>query len=186
MTPIGPQAFRAMPWKNGKGVTTEIYREDDAAGTMLWRVSIAGVSENGAFSSFAGYERHILALSGGGMELEGGPHGIIRVAPPFVPRTFSGDWTVSARLLGGPLTDFNLIIRRDWGTGCLRVWDDNQAMPSAPPAGTRLLWLQTGALRIGATALAAGEACLLEPGEDFTLVPSPGTRIIACMVQPAR
>ncbi len=175
-----------MPWKNGKGTTTELWREDDPAGDMLWRVSIAGVTEDGPFSGFPGYERHILALSGEGMMLDGGPDGPIRVAPAFVPKSFSGDWPITARLLGGTLTDFNLIVRRDGGRGAMNVWDDVRTPPSSLPAGTRLLWLQSGTARLGTVTIAEGQACLLEPGEDFTLVTSPGTRIIACRVQPAR
>lgn len=183
---IPPADFRSMPWKNGKGTTTELWRADDPAGGMLWRVSIAGVTEDGPFSGFPGYQRHILALSGAGMILNGGPHGPIRVTPAFTPKSFSGDWPITARLLGGALTDFNLIVRRDWGHGGLDVWDAENPAPSALPAGTRLLWLQAGTARLGAATIAEGQACLLEPGENFTLVTSPGTRIIACCVQPAR
>lgn len=175
-----------MPWKNGKGATTELYREDDAAGDMLWRVSIAGVTEDGPFSSFLGYDRHILALTGEGMDLEGGPDGAIRVAPLFTPRSFSGDWPIAARLLAGPLTDFNLMIRRDFGRGRLLVWDDSRPSPPVIPLGSRLLYMQTGTAHLGPTPLESGHACLLEHGEDVTLVTSPGTRIIACLVQPAR
>lgn len=185
MRVIESSAFRSMPWKNGKGVTREIYREDDAAGDMLWRVSIAGVTEDGPFSSFPGYDRHILVLTGDGMELDGGPDGTIRVAPRFTPRCFSGDWPVTARLLGGPLTDFNLMVRSNWATACLTVWDDNHPAPRTLPDGMRLLWLQAGTSQLGAIRFAAGQACVLDPGEDVTLVTSPGSRIIACAVQPA-
>lgn len=185
MRVIESSAFRSMPWKNGKGVTTEIHREDDAAGDMLWRVSMAGVTEDGPFSSFPGYDRHILALTGDGMDLVGGPDGTIRVAPLFTPHPFSGDWPVEARLLGGPLTDFNLIIRRNWASGCLMVWDNYNPAPRSLPRGTRLLWLQSGTAQLSSSSVSTGQACLLESGENVTLVTSPGTRIIACTLQPA-
>ncbi len=41
--------YRTMPWKNGLGQTTELHRVDDATGQMLWRVSIAGVAQDGPF-----------------------------------------------------------------------------------------------------------------------------------------
>jgi uncharacterized protein len=301
---LSPSDYRIMPWKNGLGSTTELWRADDPEGRMAWRVSIAGVTEDGPFSPFPGYDRHILALEGEGlkeegtkeegMELDGGPDGPIRVAPAFTPRCFSGDWPITARLLGGPLTDFNLIIRRDWGSGELMVWEGATSAPQALSGKLCLLWVQAGTLELAANpalpasphaepdpaplaqaadsanphaaavpsnspdapdmasirtssagamfrtppagpmdgsvrtspamslrssistgspppsetlpssetpphsrtlpswetlpkpVLSAGEACLLEPGEAFTLVPSPGSRIIACVVQPAR
>lgn len=47
---------RRMPWKNGRGETTEIAVWPEGAGLQDfgWRLSMAGVSEHGAFSAFPG------------------------------------------------------------------------------------------------------------------------------------
>lgn len=113
--------YKVMPWKNGGGTTTELYAEPDPAGGFLWRVSIAAITADGPFSLFEGYDRHIMALDGAGMILSRGPVGEIAVAPLFTPRSFSGDWTISARLTGGPVRDFNLIARRAALTSRLEV-----------------------------------------------------------------
>jgi uncharacterized protein len=112
--------YRAMPWKNGRGATTEIYAHPLDTPNFDWRVSIAAVSDDGPFSSFAGYERHIMLLSGNGMKLEIAGREAV-VLRPHQPFSFSGDADVTARLTDGPVVDFNLIVRRDFGSGQLRL-----------------------------------------------------------------
>ena len=63
-----------MPWKNGGGVTVEIYTNPPSA-AFDWRVSIATVNAAGPFSTFAGYERHIMTLTGEGMVMDIGGRG---------------------------------------------------------------------------------------------------------------
>ena len=65
--------YRRMRWKNGGGWTTELaaFPESgaDAAAPFDWRVSIAEIESDGAFSPFPGCDRHIALLEGVGMEL---------------------------------------------------------------------------------------------------------------------
>lgn len=150
---------------------------------MDWRVSIAGVAVDGPFSSFAGYDRHIMALDGNGMALEGGPDGSIFVAPAFAPVEFSGDWKISARLLGGPLRDFNLILRRELGIG--RLTSIVMAAPDQWPAdgSTRLLYCISGKLTCNGQTLEKQDAALLTPAEDAVLHPlEDKPRIALCQV----
>ena len=116
---IRPAEYRAMPWKNGGGVTTEIYASPPS-GTFDWRVSIATVNADGPFSPFTGYERHIVTLSGEGMILDITGGGRFNLEP-LVPFSFSGDAQVHGSLLQGAVLDFNLMVRRDFGNGTLRV-----------------------------------------------------------------
>jgi len=54
LTIISPQQFKQIPWKNGKGTTTELAISD--GGTLdhfAWRLSIASVVEDGEFSDFS-------------------------------------------------------------------------------------------------------------------------------------
>ena len=53
--------FKVMPWKNGKGITTELYRIDHGS-EMAFRVSTAKVEHSGPFSDFTGYERTLVNL----------------------------------------------------------------------------------------------------------------------------
>ena len=62
--------FKVMPWVNGRGQTTQMWRQD-RDGLMLWRLSRAMVVEDGAFSLFAGVERSLTVISGPGFDLAG-------------------------------------------------------------------------------------------------------------------
>ena len=61
-----------MPWKNGGGVTHELWRTPKAGPEFDLRISIAEVAANGPFSLFPGVDRIITLLSGGGFRLAGG------------------------------------------------------------------------------------------------------------------
>ena len=103
--------YRAMPWKNGGGITREaaVFPE---TGDFLWRLSLATVAADGPFSAFPGVDRTLTVLEGPGIELA-----VAGMAParlgPRAPFAFPGDVAASARLLGGAVTDFNVMTRRD-------------------------------------------------------------------------
>ena len=87
-----------MPWKNGGGVTTEIWASPPS-GIFDWRVSIATVNADGPFSTFAGYERHIMTLSGEGMvlDIEGRGNSTWNHSSPFHFREMRGFMAHSCR-----------------------------------------------------------------------------------------
>lgn len=120
--------YQRMPWKNGGGTTTEIWKAASPDGAMLWRLSIADVAGDGPFSEFPGIDRWIMVIEGGGMDLtvEGQVH---RIDDPFEPFAFSGDARTSCRLIAGPIRDFNLMVARSYGSGALRV---SRLAPGAP------------------------------------------------------
>lgn len=113
---LGPGDYRVMPWKNGRGTTTEIAihpPSSDLAGKPFdWRVSMADVKQDGEFSAFAGYDRSILVAEGAGMELGFDAAPAVRLAGPGAMTAFSGDWNTSCRLLDGVVRDFNVMTRR--------------------------------------------------------------------------
>ena len=102
-----------MPWKNGKGETAEIAVFPEGAGLndFNWRLSMATVEESGPFSSFPGVDRVLAVVEGEGLRLyiEGD---IETVTPISDAVSFPGDATVASDLLGGPITDLNLMTRR--------------------------------------------------------------------------
>lgn len=103
--------YSRMPWKNGAGSTEEIARDGDGGDGLDgfgWRLSIADVGESGGFSRFAGYQRIISVLEGGGMRLrvDGAESAPLRARQAFA---FSGDSEVHCTLLDGAIRDFNLI-----------------------------------------------------------------------------
>ena len=85
-----------MPWRNGGGSTLEVFVQP-AQGRFAWRVSVAQVKEDGPFSLFDNYERHIMVLNGAGMDLHFNG-GEMATLPPLQPYTFAGDVPAQARL----------------------------------------------------------------------------------------
>jgi uncharacterized protein len=97
--------YRAVPWRNGGGVTAEIAIEPEGAAvdsTFLWRLSLARIDKSGPFSAFEGYDRTIALVAGAGMVLNFGARGSARV----------DKWAPECDLIGGPTEDFNVMTDR--------------------------------------------------------------------------
>jgi uncharacterized protein len=113
---LRPLDARRRPWKNGRGTTAELAlwppSADFERGTFEWRISAARVDAPGAFSAFPGFERVLLATSGSGLILSHGEHAPRARLRALEPYRFSGDWPTSAELPGGPVDDFNVLLRR--------------------------------------------------------------------------
>jgi uncharacterized protein len=157
---LGPADFKAMPWKNGRGTTTELARED-SFGTMLWWVSSADVIEAGEFSLFPGVDRILMLTEGQGFDLDFGAHGEVAPVEPLVPVRFSGDWTTRAENLRGPSRDLNVMVARDRATADVAIHRDGG--PLGPHADRSLFLVLAGhfALTIGAEAFALRQSELL-------------------------
>ena len=123
MTIVRFDDLKAVPWKNGLGITREIAVEPPGA-TMhdfLWRVSIADVDTASPFSRFPGIDRTIVLLDGDGftMTLDGDRrHALTTPCEPFA---FAGEAQVEVSLAGGATRDFNLMVRRGVATGRIDV-----------------------------------------------------------------
>jgi uncharacterized protein len=101
------------PWKNGGGTTTEVAAFPPGASleNFGWRVSIAQVARGGPFSLFPGIDR-TLALFEGRMALTIAGHGVVELSAEAPPVAFPGDVATEAALIGGPVTDLNVMTRR--------------------------------------------------------------------------
>jgi len=100
------------PWKNGGGNTTEIALgpPDASFDDFDWRVSLATIAEDSAFSQFEGVDRTLALVDGHGMllHIDGEPT-LVSDAEPVV--AFDGSSEVRAKLNRGPTTDFNVMSR---------------------------------------------------------------------------
>ena len=161
--------LKAVPWKNGLGITREIAVEPKGA-TMddfVWRVSIADVDTASPFSRFPGVDRTIVLLEGDGftMTLDGeGVHPLTTACRPFA---FAGEAAVEVTLAGGATRDFNLMVRRNAALGAIDVVHG----PATVSVGgdVVLLYLAQGdataegePLRTGDSMLGAGRMMLAE------------------------
>src|SRR5687768_10431330 len=84
----------AHPWKNGGGVTREIAAHPPGASLadFEWRMSIAEVAGDGAFSRFEGVDRCIALLDGAGMQLRSSDGTVDkRLDQPLAPFFFDGE-----------------------------------------------------------------------------------------------
>jgi environmental stress-induced protein Ves len=106
--------YRVMPWKNGGGTTTEIAVSPEGAGLddFDWRISMARVESSGPFSSFVGIDRTLSVLEGEGIVLDIAGRPPARLTASSAPLSFPGDVPTGATLIGGPITDLNVMTRR--------------------------------------------------------------------------
>lgn len=178
---IRPSEYRVMPWKNGGGSTTEIYVSSNGADPFNWRVSIATVNADGPFSAFNGYERHIMVLSGAGMTLNVEGRGKFGLEP-LKPLTFSGDAKVHGSLLKGPVLDFNLMVRRDFGHGTLYVMDGRAGDKLGSDKRLHLIHVLQGGCEISNEQLGPNDSFCLEVGEHVSL--STPLKFAICEITP--
>jgi uncharacterized protein len=171
----------ARPWKNGGGLTRELFVHPVASGfdDFEWRVSIAEVRAAGPFSSFPGIERHMAILEGRlRLSLAGGAPLTLDAAG--APLDFPGETAVMAEPLGPSATDLNLMTRRGRCTGRLWRHASTPWLPLPADAATRVL-VALGACRVrgghGELALARLDALLLGPQSACELAAADGVYV---------
>ena len=156
--------LHATPWKNGGGVTRELYGYPAAASfdAFLWRVSIADVARSGAFSSFPGVDRVIMLLDGDGMQLLADNGKQTSLTTPLQPYRFRGEEQITAHLEGGACKDFNLMLRRGAASGEVEVLRVDQVLPP----GWELLFCVQGRWDVRSENPGSGQATLA-PGQTL-------------------
>ncbi len=128
---------KRMAWKNGQGLTEEVaaFPAGSDTDSFDWRLSIAHVGADGPFSVFAGIDRTIALLDGPGLALDLPEEKTVELKPGSSPFSFSGDWEISSRNLGGPTVDLNIMTRRGRCTHEMRRLTLAPA-ETFPPSGT--------------------------------------------------
>jgi uncharacterized protein len=99
--------FIKMPWKNGKGTTTQICIEPKTAkiekNDFIYRLSSAPINQESEFSLFVGKNRILTPIKGAGFRLNNKAYAKYEVAQ------FSGNDEIYCTLLKGPVIDFGVI-----------------------------------------------------------------------------
>lgn len=109
---IAPEQFKKVPWKNGKGATIELAISlGGTIGGFDWRISMATVKEDGPFSDFTGYYRHLVLIEGAGLELNHGESVVDHLDNPLSVASFNGACKTFATLKSGPISDFNIMTK---------------------------------------------------------------------------
>ena len=107
--------FKIVPWRNAQGSTTElIVKKLPSDENFIWRLSAAGVCNDGDFSDFSGYDRILVLTEGNGVVLNHSNGQKDNLLRRFDFASFSGDLKTFAKLVNGPVKDFNVMTRRDY------------------------------------------------------------------------
>ena len=163
--------YRRMRWKNGGGWTTELSASVSAAagGDFDWRISIADIESDGAFSTFPGCDRFIALLDGAGMELQIDTSEPVRLDQRLRFVRFAGEAATFGRLLGGAVRDFNVIVRREAVRAEVLHRPLVGPMVFLPEAATTwFIYLAAGQAEVKDVAvlqIEAGESLLLPSGD---------------------
>jgi len=177
---IPANEYRRERWKNGAGWTREIIAVcpcefagkpacSGACGGFAYRLSIAEIESDAAFSRFDGIDRELVLLSGNGLRLrfdDGESHTLL---PPHQRLRFAGERALVGELVDGPTQDFNLMWRRD--TVVARLWHRplvGSMLVFVEPGTTWAVHLIAGQARFadgsGLADLLAGDTALLQAG----------------------
>jgi hypothetical protein len=109
--------YRTMPWKNGQGMTREVwvYPEGAALDNFVWRVSCAQVRQAGAFSQMLGIERTLMILHGALRVQDLHAQYAVDLNPQSAPFVFQGSTVIHAEPIhaDGVVEDFNVMTRAD-------------------------------------------------------------------------
>tara|TARA_B100000029_G_scaffold4952_1_gene5598 strand:+ start:400 stop:936 length:537 start_codon:yes stop_codon:yes gene_type:complete len=118
MTILQRTEYKTMPWPNGGGVAHEIAKWETADRT-LWRLSLADVVGECAFSEFKGLSRCTTVVSGAGMRLQCEHEQL--VLEPLSPMTFCGELKLRGTLIDGPVENLNLVYDANLMTADVRI-----------------------------------------------------------------
>lgn len=103
-------------WRNGGGFTRELFAQPAGPGWAC-RISLAEVSQDGAFSAYPGITRWFSVVQGDGVLLHFPDGRRLALDPHSPPLHFDGALAPDCRLQGGATQDLNLMLRADHAEG---------------------------------------------------------------------
>ncbi|HEX7340664.1 MAG TPA: HutD family protein [Rhodanobacteraceae bacterium] len=168
---VPSSSFRQQTWANGSGQTTEL-----AAGPQRdawqWRISMARVDTDGAFSVLPGVRRQLAPLDGS-LELHFDDD-TTRIVRRLEVVHFDGARGIDCHLPDGAGRDFNLMLR-DGADGTLMLRPLLGSMVLLPQPGSRwFIYVVAGACHLGAGT----EQLDLDMGDAAWVQPSVSTRAL--------
>ena len=164
-------------WKNGRGETHQIAISpaggDFTQGAFDWRVSHAVLTEDGPFSNFPEFERHLVLLEGSDLELvvQGSPHYPDSLFPGRdVVVQFAGELSVNGILRSGPVRDLNIFCKKDRchaRVQIIKMANQGSEKSFRPNAPSWLLLAADGPVKLRIGAGGADSKWSLERGETL-------------------
>jgi len=171
--------YPTRPWKNGGGTTRDIAVSPPGASLddFDWRLSLAQVDRDGAFSRFDNVERTLVLLSGA-MTLHEQARRIDLVR--HEPVTFEGERAIEATLAGGATLDFNVMTRRGRARHVVRRESFSKQVSLATPAGRTLaLFALDSGLTLDSEQLHPYDTAIISASQ---VAPAASTRAVAALV----
>ncbi len=145
---LKPNTYKTLPWRNGQGVTREIFlAQGQQAVDFDWRLSIASIKKPGPFSSFPQHIRTLIPLNKEGIILQHGNSPSFHL-PHLCPYEFDG--ALDTQSLGSKRNraclDFNLMVRRSWGKASLSVLSGPKTLSLSATAASAIFMVKGRAL----------------------------------------
>ena len=110
LTILSPKTFKTIAWKNGLGLTTKLaINSGGNINYFDWRLSIASVVNDGDFSYFSGYQRHLVLIEGEGLILDHRNGELDELTNVLDVAHFDGGSKTCGRLVNGGIKDFNIM-----------------------------------------------------------------------------
>lgn len=166
MLVIPATSHKVMPWKNGRGLTTQILIDPEGAdiNTFDLRISAATVTSDDPFSRLPGIDRTLFVLEGEGLRLKVGESAAVDVTASSPPFRFAGDVDTQCQLIGGRVIDLNVMTRRQrysHTASRIEVGSEMQLRVSGAPA-VLLCYAGAASLRI------SNQVTMLSAMDGFT------------------
>jgi environmental stress-induced protein Ves len=165
---VTPERHREVPWRNGRGTSFQVWPRGSVAGHAGFQLNLTPIAAGGPFSHYPGVDRILAVAKGGGLSFDG-RDGTMKAGDAIA---FPGEATMTARLHDGPVTVFNLLMRRvDW-VGSLRAVR-GETFELAPETGELgVVHAAAGSLRFGAAVLGEAATLIARPGDRSTFEPA--------------
>ncbi|MHA7179608.1 HutD/Ves family protein [Arthrobacter sp. MDB2-24] len=162
---VDPLLLGGTRWANGGGVTYEVLKAPPGSGYsgFDWRLSVAEVVQDGAFSSLPGVDRTFVMGSGGLLRMS--IDGESRDLELGALAVFPGEADVRVEVLEGPTRNLNLMTRRAVCEGAVEVQRASGTLRVGGTGGPTAVVVLAGTVRLGGDGTLRPLQVLI-PGSD--------------------
>ncbi len=166
--------YKKMPWKNKKGITSQICIQPQEAQlenlSFDFRLSSAPIKENAGFSLFKGMNRILIPIKGKGFYLNGALYELHEVAH------FSGDEETQCDLVNGEVVDLGLIFNPQKYSAHVKIMSfKNNFFMNADLNSLYLVYVLRGTLQINDQKGLENETFLISEEEKLNFSSSKNT-----------
>lgn len=174
------QTYRSMPWKNGRGFTSEIaifpVGSTLEKNNFSWRLSSAEVTENGPFSIFPNCDRYLTVIEGSGLKLHFETESKLIDQNSFLQ--FSGELKVQGELIFGKIKDLNFILKKNTNKVQFKILN---TPVNKLRKGTSIIFVMEGSVTINDSQAGKFDTVMIESEQnenDISILPSRNSKFV--------